>query len=362
MEPLSPGVCRGAAELRDKVLEAGLCSACGACAGFCPYIKTFGERVAVIQDCGLCQGVCIRVCPRLDVDYGALRRDIFGESGADPALGTFRAVYFARGRDGEVRSRGQYGGTVTALCRHALEQGLVDSTLAAGGGPAGAAPALCSSLADIAGTAGSKYTAVTTLSLYHQAVTRGFRRIGVVGRPCQVTAARKMERINEIQGRRIALVVGLFCFWALSPDFYSFLRERGLAGCRRMDIPKDGVYLTCEDGLQVKVDLTEVRPFIKESCLSCYDPLSELADVSVGSTEHDPEWNTLVVRTARGEHLVEEAGAAGVLELKSYPGDLLPLLKEAVLNKKKRVLAHHGAGYLRLPPGEKELLEGGGSQ
>lgn len=363
MEVSSDGKCNGAAALRKEVLDRGLCTVCGACVGYCPYIKAFGEQVAVIHDCKICDGVCYRICPRIFTDYESLRHQVFGSSNFDPVLGTYTSIYFARAKDEKIRARGQYGGVVTALSLYAVQQGQIDCALMAGGGPAGAKPSLCSLPGEILETAGSKYTAVPTLSLLQEAVRKGFRQIGVAGRPCQVAASRKMQQIQEINGQRVALVIGLFCFWSLSADFYSFLKKRGLGNCIRMDIPKDGVYFQKEDGSQVKVTLEEIRPFIKNTCQACYDPLSELADVSVGSTEHDPGWNTLVVRSRKGKQLVEESTAAGIIELKPYPRELLPVLRRAVFQKKKRVLGRPEAAYIGVPPGERDtFIEGGEAQ
>lgn len=363
MTVLSLRECGGAAGLQKEVLAPDFCAVCGACVGFCPYIKTFGEQVAVIHECKICDGVCYRVCPRGFTDYERMRQKVFGGMDFDPALGSYTSIYFARAKDEEVRTRGQYGGVVTALSRYAMEQGLIDCALMAGGGPAGAKPSLCSSPGEILEMVGSKYTAVPTLSLFQEAVRNGFRQISVVGRPCQVTASRKMQQVEEMNGQRIALVIGLFCFWSLSAEFYSFLKRRGLDNCSRMDIPKDGIYLQKENGGQFKIPLEEIRPFIKNTCLACYDPLSELADVSVGSTEHDPGWNTLVVRTRKGKQLVEESAAAGVIELKPYPQELLPVLRRAVFQKKKRVLQRPDVTYIGVPSGERDtFFEGGGAQ
>lgn len=363
MAILTYGECSGAVGLRKEVLDPGLCAVCGACVGYCPYIKTFGEQVAVIHDCKLCDGVCYRVCPRCFTDYAGMRQKVFGDSDFDRILGTYTSISLARAREEGIRSRGQYGGVVTALSRHAMQQGQIDCALMAGGGPGGAKPSLCASPEEILEMAGSKYTAVPTLSLFQEAVRNGFQKIGVVGRPCQVIASRKMQQVEEINGQRLALVIGLFCFWSLSAEFHSFLKKKGLGKCSRMDIPKDGVYFQKEDGEQVKLPLEEIRPFIKNTCLSCYDPISELADISVGSTEHDPGWNTLVVRTRKGQQLVEESVAAGVLKLKPYPQELLPVLRQAVFQKKKRVLQRPDVAYIGVPPGERDIFfEGGEAQ
>ncbi|MDD4238950.1 MAG: Coenzyme F420 hydrogenase/dehydrogenase, beta subunit C-terminal domain [Desulfotomaculaceae bacterium] len=352
--------CDGAARLQKEVLDRGLCTVCGACVGYCPYIKTFGEQVAVIHDCKICDGVCYRLCPRGFTDYEGLRQSVFGSMDFDPVLGTHTALYYARAKSEKIRAQAQYGGIVTALSLFALQQGLIDSSLMAGGGPTDAQPFLCSTSKDIFEMAGSKFTAVPTLSLFQEAVKNGFQRVGVVGRPCQVTACRKMQQVEEINGQRIALVIGLFCFWSLSAEFHSFVKERGLANCTHMGIPKDNVNFRQENGSQITMPLEEIRHLIKETCKACYDPLSELADVSVGSTEQYPGWNTLVVRTNKGKQLVADASTAGIIELQSYPLDRLPVLRQAVFQKKKRVLERPDTAYIGVPTGERNSFVKGG--
>lgn len=349
----------GASGLQKEVFNRGLCTVCGACVGYCPYIKTFGEQVAIIHDCKVCDGICYRLCPRGFTDYAGLRQRVFGTADFDPVLGTHTALYFARTTSEKLRTSAQYGGIVTALSLFALQQGLIDSALMAGGTPSNAQPFLCSSPEDIFEMAGSKFTAVPTLSIFQEAVKNGFERIGIAGRPCQVTASRKMQQAEEINGQNIALVIGLFCFWSLSPGLYSFLKEKGLSKCNRMDIPDEGVVFRQEGGSQIKMPLEEIRPLIKDTCLSCYDPLSELADVSVGSTEH-PGWSTLVVRTPKGEQLVADASKAGFIELLPHPQELLPVLRKAVFQKKKRVLERPDTSYIGVPAEEKDSFVKGG--
>jgi len=146
---------------------------------------------------------------------------------------------------------------------------------------------------------------------------------------------------------------------SLLPEFYSFLKDNHLDRYERMDIPKDILFQGA--GGDVMIPFEDVRRFIRLSCLSCYDPLSELADVSVGSTEHDPGWNTLIVRTAKGMDMVEKARFTGDIETKAYPPDLLNVLTEAVFNRKKRVLECPESMYLDVPPREKDyFLTAGG--
>jgi coenzyme F420 hydrogenase subunit beta len=343
-----------AARLKEGVLDPGLCSGCGACVGYCPYIKSYNERVAIIHNCQICDGVCYRICPRGFTQYTTLRQSVFGKVSFDPVLGFHKDIYFARAVDENIRARGQYGGVVSALSSFALKEGLSDGILMTGGNLKGTKPALVSSTSGVAECAGSKFTASPTLSLFQKAVRDGYQKVGIVGRPCQVTASRKIQQASELKGQHISIVIGLFCMGAFSTEFYKFIRENNLENYERVDIPKDVIFQG--SGQDVIVSYEEMRQFIRNACLYCYDPLSELADVSVGSTEYDPGWNALIVRTQKGADLVEQTCAGGYIEVKAYPSELLPILKKAVFRRKKRVLERPDFTYLNLSAQEREYF------
>ena len=352
----------GPGDLQARVLGAGLCTACGACLGHCPYLKTLGERVAFIHPCPLPEGRCFAVCPRTALDPDRLDAQLAGAGPADPLLGPHRALHFARALDPEVKRRGQYGGVTTALTLFALGSGAAEAALLTAGSPTAAPhPVVARDRAAVLAAAGTKYSACATLAPLAPLLREGTAPLAVVGRPCQVAALRKIEARGE-GGNRLALVIGVFCFWALTPPFYRFLASRAdLARAAKMDIPKEGGVVFSVNGGAVRISLDQVRPFIRPACHNCLDPTAEWADLSVGSTEHDPDWNTLVVRTARGQALVDGAVAAGALEVKPYPAERIPILREAVRGKKLRVLAALEAGrpdaaYLRLSPERRAAL------
>ncbi|KKM10096.1 hypothetical protein SY88_15770 [Clostridiales bacterium PH28_bin88] len=359
---------KGARDLQAEVLDKNLCTGCGMCVGMCPYIKTVDEKVAVIHPCGLEDGNCYRVCPRTATDLSQLDRQVFGEKRDDAVLGRHTALLFARAADVQVAGGGQYGGTVSALTVFALEQGDIDAAvLTRGNGGSYPAPRVVRSREEVLACAGSKYSACPTMTGFHQAVGEGSRRTGVVGRPCQVTAVRKLQGlaagdgVPHLPAGTASLVIGLFCFWALDPGFYRWLAARvDPQQVLAIDIPLEGLEVrTAERVYRWPVD--EVRPFIRPACLQCFDSTAEFADVSVGSTEYDPEWNTLVVRTRRGADLVERARQAGVLEVKPYPEERIPILRQAVLNKKIRVLRlweDGQAAYLQVDDADKEQILG----
>jgi coenzyme F420-reducing hydrogenase beta subunit len=352
----------GPADVKTRVLDAGLCTVCGACVGHCPYLKTLGERVAYVHPCSLERGRCAAVCPRMSLAPAALDAQVFGVPRADAVLGVHRGIHFARAVNAATRQRGQYGGVVTALTAFAIRAGSVSAAVMTAGAPTDfPRPIVARDAGAVMAAAGTKYTACATLTPLAGLMREGETALGIVGRPCQVAAVRKIQSRAEGDGG-IRLVIGLFCFWALSPDFYRFVRSREeLNGAAKIDIPKDGGIVFSGAGRSVTVPLEEIRPFIRPACQSCFDPTAEFADLAVGSTEYDPGWNTLIVRSARAQVLVDAAVNAGVIELVPYPEERLPVLRAAVLAKKRRVVAMRDAGhgdtaYLQLTDAERDAL------
>ncbi|MHB1125637.1 MAG: Coenzyme F420 hydrogenase/dehydrogenase, beta subunit C-terminal domain [Bacillota bacterium] len=349
---------KGPVDLQKEVIETNKCTTCGLCAGMCPYIKTAAEWVAVIHPCGLTDGNCYKCCPRTETNLAFLDDLVFGVERTDHLLGNHSGIYFARALNREIAAHGQYGGVVTALASYLLEKGLADSAILTGSTEAGLAqPTVAHSRDEILACARSKYSSSPTLAALHRAARDGSRHMVVVGRPCQVTALRKMQALDRVpaghnlSAQKVDFIVGIFCFWALSPDFYRYLRSKiGNSRVIKIDIPVEGMVVTTEDGdLRWAVD--DIRQFIKPSCQECFDSTAELADVSVGSTEIDPRWNTLVVRTSVGKQIVERASADGVLEIRDYPVARMPLLRHAARNKKLRVLEMQESGaapYLKI--------------
>jgi coenzyme F420 hydrogenase subunit beta len=346
---MSPGIeIKGSQALQDEVRARRLCTLCGACSGMCPYHVPYKGRMVTLDDCNLAQGRCYAFCPRTPVDLDLLSQTVFGAPYPASELGTAKEVLMARAAADGLRSRAQYGGTVSALVAFALRTKLIDTAVltASDDGmlPAGRA---VRDEADVLACAGSNFVASPTLQTFNQEANGDAQRIGVVATPCQALALAKM-RASPLENRnnidKLKLVVGLFCTWALRyRDFAAFLGERvSLDKIAKVDIPPPpaNVFEVYADSTRVSIPLDQVRTFIRPTCNSCIDMTAEFADVSVGAAEGVAGWNTLIVRSDAGAKLVEAARAGGALEVKPLPDANLAHLKEASLAKKRRGLSN----------------------
>ena len=189
-------------ELENKVIKQDLCTICGACVGMCPYFIAHKGRVILRDVCGLSQGRCSVVCPRLECDLDNISQTIFGVPYAWDELGTTQQVLMARSTDAGGKSRAQYEGVVTALTSFALDEGIIDSavlTLSQDKSlPQGV---MVSTKEEVTNCAGSSYVAAPTLEAFNrQAEDSSRKRIGVVGTPCQLLALAKM-RTSTLENR-----------------------------------------------------------------------------------------------------------------------------------------------------------------
>ncbi len=79
----------------------------------------------------LARRAMLQYLPAHRTDYEELNKRVFGKGRDDSVLGTHRRLVNGRAKDERIRKMGQYGGTVTALVRYALERKLADSALLA---------------------------------------------------------------------------------------------------------------------------------------------------------------------------------------------------------------------------------------
>ncbi|MGI6413993.1 MAG: Coenzyme F420 hydrogenase/dehydrogenase, beta subunit C-terminal domain [Syntrophomonadaceae bacterium] len=325
----------GGLELKKEVIKTSSCSLCGACLDWCPYIKNLEDHLVIPFECQQQDGRCYSVCPRTFTDWEAIQSTLFKDM---PALeiGPVESIYMAK-RGAAIEGQ-QNGGTVTTLLRIALQQQADTAAIVTGySNSAIPVPVLVDDVAELNNSMGSRFLSAPSLKKLVEARQRGVKRLITVGRPCQIQALRKAQYKYPEALPEEVIAVGLFCMWSLN---WSFLRDFNTEypghTIQRIEIPQHGVEIHTDQGT-IEVPNDKIRAYIRKGCHYCLDMTSELADISVGAYEIQPEWNTVIVRTAMGRDLLAAASQEELL-LKQYPEEELERLKKASYNKKKRNL------------------------
>lgn len=350
---------KGARELQEDVLAKGLCINCGACVGLCPYFKSYRGTIGMIANCTLAAGRCHAHCPKAEVDLEQITTGLMGKAYDGAPLGHYLSI--AKARAGEnIRGKGRFqnGGTVSALLALALKTGMIKAAALTGRQGLVPTPVLATSEEEVYACATSKYTAAATIASVNEYGRSGQDRLGVVGTPCQITAVAQ-AKLDPLKSEGfhdpVALTIGLLCTWAVDTrKFIPLVSGRTDIGkVIGMDVPPPPaavMEIHTTDG-SFSIPIEEIRNTVPEGCAICPDMTAELADISVGAMEGDTTWNTLIVRTATGAALVQQAVSLGYLELLEMPAENLANLKHGAAGKKKRaVIKARDGGLLNTAP------------
>lgn len=335
----------GPKELQADVLQKNLCAGCGACVSLCPYFKTHRGRTAAMFQCTRESGRCNAYCPKTGVDLDLLSATVFNGSYSGDAIGNYKSVYISQKSGSAGDGNVQNGGTVSALMKFALKSGAVDSAVLTARKGAVSVPEIVTDPEKVFSYASSKYSTSPVVAGFNKAAAEGYSKIGFVGTPCAVTAMAKIRSnptgIADFSDRT-GIVIGLFCTWALDTrGVENSLKDKlDLESLRRVDIPPPpaDVMTFSDTHRDVILPLAEIRASIPAACSYCHDMTAEFADISVGALELEGEKNRniIIVRTGRGEKLVNDAVSEGYLVTSPLPAGVIDGLSKASMNKKSR--------------------------
>jgi coenzyme F420-reducing hydrogenase beta subunit len=205
---------------------------------------------------------------------------------------------------------GQDGGVVTSMLVWGLQRGLFDCAVVVQRKQGYRAEAVVAeAVCDILEARGTTYLRVNTVSKLKSLVESGGRRIAMVGTPCQVQAARKMQSVLLKMYPDLELtLVGLFCLEAfnyekLKGEVRRLLRV-DLDAAEKTQI-RNGKFTVWVGGKESSVSVKELNAAVEKGCSQCSDFTAIYADVSVGSVGSDEGYSTVVVRTPVGRKLLE---------------------------------------------------------
>lgn len=121
----------------QTIIENGLCSGCGACAGVCPqgainidYPRSY-QPIIQLSKCACCN-LCYEVCPGKGwpaVSWAAKLCDDAGTK-MHPKFGPLRNVSLGRSTNSEIHLNGASGGVATSLLLYLLAAKEVDAVAA----------------------------------------------------------------------------------------------------------------------------------------------------------------------------------------------------------------------------------------
>ena len=279
-------------------------------------------------DCGISRSSepkrCARACQFIHPDYPRLEAQVHGRArrsdvGDELHFGVHQRMFRASLKVPSVGA--QWSGITTRIAERLLETGAVDAVLTMASDPEDRwrpVPVLVTRATDLAKCRGMKMGYAPLLALLESALEQNYKRLAVIGIPCQVYALRALE--VELGFERL-YVIGTPCSDNTTTErFHDFLE---LVAKHTRDDPSDITYLEFRADYHVELRYSDGRKkaipflmlplsqlpndFFPMTCRTCVDYTNSLADITVGYMGGEGEqW--ILVRNSRGQELLNLLG------------------------------------------------------
>jgi len=361
-------------QLVSEVQAPGRCHHCGGCVTFCTAInygalKLDEDGKPVFKDSDKCIkcGLCYVICPEID----ELEEEIKQQVQWNAPNGRIIGLSVSRAKDLFVLEKGTDGGVVTSLLLHLFDMGHIDGAIVTKQVGVHRQPWLAASREDIIEAAGSHFDTMHGLaslgdhySTYSPSILgldsklRGnLNRIAMVGTPCQIKSARKMQALGIVPSDFIKYYLGLFCTSSFIFDKEKWKRVEDLAGFKTDAVKKinikDEFLFLFKSGEVRSIPLDELSFAKREACNYCDDFSAEFADLSFGGIGTEMGWTTVVIRTPLGKTIFRYASDS---TLETYKLENNPKFATAALEKvlsssdRKRMIAETNLQKLKTKP------------
>ncbi len=319
-----------------EVVRSDLCIGCGLCESL-----TEGRVVMAMTDEGSLrptpldgftaaeEQAVLAACPGVV----ATSRDD-GAPNHDLVWGAYRSIAMAWASADIVRHRSSTGGVLTALGQHVLRTGRVAFVLHVGPDPDRPTRSrwvMSETPDEVLANSGSRYGPTAPLAGLVAALDRD-EPFALIAKPCDLGAVHRYatvdERVDRLCVARLAMVCGgqsrltkttaLLDQFGLSEDDVETLRYRGNGnpGPTRINSTDGAVH----EVSYLDMWAEESGWDLETRCKLCPDALGECADVAAldawpggAPVGEDAGFNAIVVRTAVGESIVDDASAANTL-------------------------------------------------
>lgn len=266
-------------------------------------------------------GICLEVCPGIDIDPFELRYVEISESKLD---GPYLESYTAYSNDLSIRKNSTSGGLITTLVTELIKDRVFDVAFTLPFDTFTGKPARLKATTDtgeILRSAKSKYIPASVHDIVISLSERPDLRYIVVGTSCQIHGIKKFLNMSKIAEDNI-LFLGLFCIKTFNFNIIRFFQDTyGKAGEKLVKFEfrtkeKGGwpgnskVYF--DSGRELIIDKAvrgKLSQFFQlKRCLFCADKFNRLADISFGDCYIAGKGDSLgkssvIIRTEKGKEV-----------------------------------------------------------
>ena len=338
------------------VVKKKKCIGCGVCATTCPYnvIKMsymdkegFYRPLLKKASCINC-GLCSKVCP---ADNECLEGSF---------IGPYKEIFLAHAFDDNVRNKATSGGVVNSLIRYLLVEGYVEAALmvVCDNNIIGASTKFFETkdvhmLENAPRMFSSRYVALPVLEKLSK---HDYKRIAVVGTPCQMIALTKYSQI--FKATKI-IKIGIACSGGISfkateeykkkqqaVDALMYYRGDGWPGKNSLILKDKNIEYKHLGSMFERMFSSQI--FKNPGCRKCYDQFAELADISFcdfwnnSELEHEMKGNScVIIRNSKLKCLIDDMIKKHYIEIVRTLSEEETIKSQSLVLKSKKNKFYH---------------------
>ncbi len=327
-------------DLIKEVHERGICQQCGGCVSFCNSLEqdVIGYKQPNSppeylneEKCLEC-GICFVICPQTHILDDELN-DTFKFSGfSSKPIGYIDNIYSCQAKERDFLNYGTDGGVVNSLIHFMLQQKLIDGAIVAKTKTPFAREAIIAKTKeDLINASGIKLDIsmqLDEIQKFHTYTSSfpllkrfKFKKLAIVGTPCQIYTIRCMQDLGIVPSENIEICLGLFCyenffFDNIKVDKFEKDFKIKFENIKKINIKKDLILRlrNRRSGEKtVHIPFSKLNDCMRSACNACKDFTNIYADISFGGLGSQEKFTTVITRTDKGKKVFSKAIEAGII-------------------------------------------------
>ena len=355
-------------DLIEEVHNKGICQECGGCVSFCSSAEynvigikdPYSPPEYINKDECLECGICYFICPQTHILDNEINKTYKFTDYSSMPLGNYDEIYSCQATDKEFLEHGTDGGVVNSIINYLIEKRLIDGAVVSRtDAPFSREATFAESKSDLLKASGATLDVSSQLNEIQKYCTYThsipelnhykFKKLAVVGTPCQLYTIRCMQDLGVTPSENIEVCLGLFCyenFFFEKFQINKFEKDFNLkfSNIVKINIKEDVIFKVKdeESGEQIiHIPFNHLADYMRPACNACSDFSNIYADISFGGLGSPDKYTTVITRTEKGQEIfskVIDAGIINKLDLDSSKKDkMIKLISQFTQSKIKRM-------------------------
>ena len=328
-------------DLINEVHDKGICQECGGCVSFCTSVeydiigfkRQYSPPEYINKDQCLECGICYYLCPQTRAADEELGKSYDFSDFLITPIGHIEEIYSCQATDNEFLEHGTDGGVVNSIINYLIEKKVVDGAIVSKiKAPFSREAMFADTKANLIKASGTKLDVSSQLdeiqkfSTYTSSIPElnhyKFKKLVVVGTPCQIYTIRCMQDLGVTPSENIDICLGLFCFENFlfdSTRIEKFEKDFNIkfGNIKKLNIKEDLIITLKDDSTgerSMRIPFSHLEDFIRPACKVCNDFTNVYSDISFGGLGSPDKYTTVIPRTEKGKEIFKKVLNDGIIK------------------------------------------------